>query len=284
MQPTTTLFFQSLSAIIGTATARLGRGASALAVAALAAATILGAGCSGATVQGGAPLMAPPPPTDQTARDAAAWLVGDYSSAQQAAEDPNYFDIRLHIVRIWRDRTDGAWLYVEQAMANAQATPYRQRVYHVITAPNGAAESVVFELPGDPLSYAGAWSDPARLNALDPALLVPRAGCSVILKRSGPGQLSGATSGDGCGSNLRGAAYATSEVTLTPLTLRSWDRGYDRAGKQVWGAVKGPYAFVKEAAAAKAAVEVAPMVPTGAAASADEAAAAAGKAAPEAPR
>jgi hypothetical protein len=25
--------------------------------------------------------------------------------------------------------------------------------------------------------------------------------------------------------------------------LDSWDRGYDRDGKQVWGAVTGPYRF-----------------------------------------
>lgn len=73
----------------------------------------------------------------------------------------------------------------------------------------------------------------------------------------------GATTGDGCGSALRGAAYATSEVVLTPDTLRSWDRGYDKAGKQVWGAVKGPYVFVKQVPGAAEPVEAAPMVPSG---------------------
>ena len=127
--------------------------------------------------------------------------------------------------------------------------PYRQRVYHVVDAAGGAAETIVFELPGDPLTFAGAWADPTRLNALDPTLLQPRVGCSVTLRRTGAQQLSGATEGDGCGSTLDGAAWSSSKVTLTPAELQTWDQGFDKDGHQVWGAVKGPYRFVKEGTA-----------------------------------
>jgi len=53
----------------------------------------------------------------------------------------------------------------------------------------------------------------------------------------------GSTVGEGCGSSLRGAAYATSEVELWPTYLRTWDRGFDARGEQVWGATEGPYVF-----------------------------------------
>ena len=49
-----------------------------------------------------------------------------------------------------------------------------------------------------------------------------------------------------CASDLRGAAYATSEVTITPQFVLSWDRGFDNTGKQVWGATEGPYVFLRE--------------------------------------
>jgi hypothetical protein len=42
-----------------------------------------------------------------------------------------------------------------------------------------------------------------------------------------------------------GAVYATSEVTVTPEALISWDRGFGAAGEQVWGAVTGGYVFKK---------------------------------------
>jgi hypothetical protein len=211
-------------------------------------------GCDGPPVTDAGPLEARPGPRDPAAAldpvaDACAWLCGHYSSAAQAAADPAFFDVRLHIVRIWPDRLDGPWLYVEQAMATAQDKPYRQRVYRLAALPGGGAESSIFELPGNPLDWAGAWKDVSRFNALDPALLSVRPGCAVVLAYSGPGRMTGSTQGDACGSALRGAAYATSEVTLTAGELDSWDRGFDSKGNQVWGSTKGAYRFVKEAPA-----------------------------------
>jgi hypothetical protein len=46
-------------------------------------------------------------------------------------------------------------------------------------------------------------------------------------------------------STLRGASWESSEVVLLPGVLETWDRGFDAAGQQVWGAVKGPYRFVR---------------------------------------
>jgi len=71
--------------------------------------------------------------------------------------------------------------------------------------------------------------------------------------------MTGATLGADCGDALRGAKYATSEVYLSATALESWDRGFDAAGKQVWGPVKGPYRFIKESAAIGAPVPAAPI-------------------------
>ena len=35
----------------------------------------------------------------------ADWLTGSFSSAAQSRLDPDYFDIRIHAVRIWRERS-----------------------------------------------------------------------------------------------------------------------------------------------------------------------------------
>ena len=47
----------------------------------------------------------------------AGWMSGYFSSQQQAFKDSAYRDVRLHMVPIWKDRTDGYWLYVEQAVS-----------------------------------------------------------------------------------------------------------------------------------------------------------------------
>ena len=48
-------------------------------------------------------------------------------------------------------------------------------------------------------------------------------------------RFAGGTEGKGCASELRGAAYATSEVEILPDRMITLDRGWDAAGKQVWG-------------------------------------------------
>lgn len=172
------------------------------------------------------------------------WMEGSFSSAAQAARDTSYFDVRLHMKRIWSDRTDGAWFYVEQAMATSQDRPYRQRVYHVHRVEHGFIESAVYAFK-DPKAVVGAWNDTALLTGLSPRDLVPRRGCEVILQAD-YGSYLGRTMGTACASDIRGASYATSEVVIRHDRIESWDRGYSAENVQVWGAVKGPYIFLRE--------------------------------------
>ena len=133
---------------------------------------------------------------------------------------------------------------VEQAVTKMLDKPYRQRIYHVTHRPDGIFESAVFTL-SDEKAAVGAWKNPAALDGLDPQDLVARNGCAVLLKKEGK-TFTGATDGNTCESNLRGATYATSKVTITKKGINSWDQGFDAAGKQVWGATEGPYRIVKD--------------------------------------
>jgi hypothetical protein len=174
----------------------------------------------------------------------ASWMTGSFSSEAQAAADPDgYFDIRLFMQPVWEERTDGPWLYVEQAAASALERPYRQRMYRLVEGEDGLRVDI-YELPGDPLRFAGAWREAALLDGVAVEDLAPRSGCSVYLRRSGAGY-EGSTLGEGCSSSLRGASYTTSFVTLTETSLTSWDRGFDASGEQVWGATEGPYRFLR---------------------------------------
>jgi hypothetical protein len=169
-------------------------------------------------------------------------LVGNFSSQEQSKKDNAYFDVRLHMARIWPERSGEHWIYVEQAMASTPEKPYRQRVYRVVWR-NGGPVSLVYTLPGDPLKFAGAWKTPKPLSDLKPNDLTERDGCAIVLKKQSDGTYVGSTVGQGCRSELGMAKYATSEVTLSRDVLATWDRGFDANGKQVWGATKGPYLF-----------------------------------------
>jgi hypothetical protein len=182
-----------------------------------------------------------PPPSTADLELAAKWMAGSFSSEAQARRDTSFLDIRLHIVPVWPTRTEARWFYVEQAAAGSLERPYRQRVYRLMMSETGTLESAVFTLPA-PLRFAGAWREKAPLSALTPDSLSEREGCSVYLEREGK-VFRGGTVGRRCASELRGAAHATSEVTLDEHGMTTWDRGWDAAGKQVWGSTAGPYEF-----------------------------------------
>ncbi|MEO6693869.1 MAG: chromophore lyase CpcT/CpeT [Ignavibacteria bacterium] len=169
-------------------------------------------------------------------------MEGSFSSEEQSKNDSDYLDIRLHMKRIWTDRTDGKWLYVEQASASAVNKPYRQRVYRITNTYEGRFESTVFTI-NDPLRFTGEWKNEHALSGLTPDSLSIREGCAVILTLMNDGGYEGGTKGKKCLSELRGAKYATSEVNLSQEGILSWDRGFDENDIQVWGAVKGGYFF-----------------------------------------
>ena len=171
------------------------------------------------------------------------WMSGSFSSEEQAKADTNYLDIRLEMVQIWKDRSDGPWIYVEQAVADFKDKPYRQRVYQIVNE-NDVLKSVVYSF-NNPLRFAGDYQNENALSQLTPDSLKIREGCAVYLKRTSDDTFQGSTKDKDCVSNLRGASYATSEVTIKNDRILSWDRGFDSNDDQVWGAEKAGYIFLK---------------------------------------
>ena len=184
------------------------------------------------------------PERDKDLLRLADWMTGRFSSVKQADADKAYFDIRLAMRRIWHQRSDGIWMYVEQAVGTRRDAPYRQRIYRLHRIGGGLFESLVFELP-DPEAAIGKWSSPRWFNAWDPTDLKLLPGCGVVLRKLDADTFAGSTLGDQCKRTFRGAAYATSEVTVTKDAVRSWDRGFDEKAQHVWGAEKGGYVFDK---------------------------------------
>lgn len=190
-------------------------------------------------------MASPATETDaQQTQEVARWLAGSFSNRAQADRDPAFHHVLLHVQPIWLEREGEHWLYVEQALATDPNRPYRQRIYRISW--NEGPVSEVFVLPGDPAAYIGAWRNTGRFGALKPEQLKLRDGCSIWLRKQLGGAYEGATRGKRCGSERSGASYATSDVVLDHATLSAWDRGFDAAGSQVWGASAGPYRFERE--------------------------------------
>ena len=173
-----------------------------------------------------------------------SWLCGEFSSGEQAKKDTSYFDIYLCMTRIWPDRKDGIWLYVEQAMATKRESPYRQRVYRLNRVEGETFSSEIYTLV-NPKEVIGLQQDTAKRSFLTFEKITLKEGCTVFLSESND-VFTGGTDEQKCPSDLRGATYATTKIRLTERELVSWDQGFDAAGNQVWGATKGGYIFIKK--------------------------------------
>jgi CpeT/CpcT family (DUF1001) len=172
-------------------------------------------------------------------------MAGKYNSQAQSIADTNYFNISLVMKSIWMDRTDGKWLYVEQAMASKLEKPYRQRVYHLQHPTTTTFTSDIYTIK-DAISFAGAHNDESKMQKLTFDKIELKDGCTVTLNAKGNEVYDGGTDKDKCPSDLRGAKYATTKINMKNGELISWDQGFDATGKQVWGAEKGGYIFVKQ--------------------------------------
>ncbi|NKF51974.1 hypothetical protein G3R49_15520 [Shewanella sp. WXL01] len=173
------------------------------------------------------------------------WMQGHFTSEQQSIDDKDFFNIHLNMVQIWPSEKS-TWLYVEQAAATHLKEPYRQRVYEISAISETEFASKVYTF-ANPKDYAGDYLDTNPLGKLSPKDLTEKQGCTVYLTWSADSAAYiGSTKADECKSKLRGASYATSEVTVTADSIMSWDRGFDASGEQVWGAVKAGYDFIKQ--------------------------------------
>ncbi len=184
-------------------------------------------------------------------------LTGRFDSADQANADKTYFAISLRICNVSSSDLGPRVLYVEQARMETLGKPYRQRLYVVERRDERTAVSRVLELTS-PKDWVGACDEPSA-RSVTKAESAERPGCDVVLTRQTNGSFVGSTpdlqwngstfekseGGVRCASDLNGATYASSEVTLDEAGLLSWDRGFDDTGKQVWGATAGGYRFVR---------------------------------------
>lgn len=225
----------------------------------LAALALAGTACSSTAATDPAPAPsgtlpeAAPPARPAVEAELARFLTGSFDSKDQAASDKSYFEISLEICPIDAKEIGERVLYVEQARVGS--APYRQRLYVIDRKDETTAVSRVFELKA-PKSWVGACAREERKAS--PADADEKVGCSVEMHLVGDA-FEGATpdlawTGSSfeksqgkvrCPSELNGATYASSTVRLEENLMVSWDRGYDDAGKQVWGATAGGYRFVR---------------------------------------
>lgn len=179
---------------------------------------------------------------DPALEDYARTVMGRFSSAAQHRADQRYDEVEARIVRIWPDRTDGLWLYQEQAIVNvpgkmreeALAAPYFQFVARVVPLGDGVFRRDNYRVK-NAVRFTGA-----QIAALTPADL-NEASCHNRIERVSAGWYTART--ESCANGYKGAVSMRSLSLTTASTYVNWDRGFDAEGRRVWGPEAGGYVF-----------------------------------------
>lgn len=187
--------------------------------------------------------------TDVT-REFAQLTGGSFTTAAQAKDDPAYAEVEAEVVRIWQDRTDGIWMYQEQAIISyegkgspeAKSRPYFQRIFRLMTTGDKILVRENYEL-ADPKIAVGAYKDPSKLSNITPKDLI-LGGCANRIERVAKGYWRANITT--CANTYRNATHMTSLSVYTDDTLANWDRGFDAEGNVVWGPESGGYIFKRK--------------------------------------
>ncbi|MEM8807159.1 MAG: chromophore lyase CpcT/CpeT [Cyanobacteria bacterium P01_G01_bin.38] len=178
-------------------------------------------------------------------------LEGVMDTSAQAAANPDFVSVQMTTCRVTvtEPAADSVYLYQEQALSDSLDEPYRQRFLQIAPGDGLRVESHTFK-PDAPEQWVGFCNDPsgpvfdhrASNDRLVPTAALGEQICTVALRPSPLGMV-GSTPSGGCPASVRGAVSITNVVVLHVDGMDTWDRGFDAAGNQVWGAEDEPYQY-----------------------------------------
>lgn len=197
----------------------------------------------------GAPILIPvreePKWSDDEAKAIGAMLAGGWKTTAPAQANGGgaATDIVLGIAPVYVIGMNNT-IYVEMARADGLNRPYRHLIWR-LSKVKGVWHLQSHEFRRSkgliPSAY-GLWTTPSAFPIFNADDLV--ATMDIPLKAEG-GKYSGTTP-VGYATSVGGAVEMTSSITIAADRIEVADRGFDAAGKQVWGPAEGQsYAFAK---------------------------------------
>lgn len=199
-----------------------------------------------------APAAAPAPAPKPTWSDAELEKIGNLLAGSWTSSAP--IDGVTTTIGVSHVAVEGLTdtLYFESARAETPWRPYRHGIWHLAKDSKGGIHlrTMEFRRAGGRLGSAvGTWAAPAAFPSIKTDDLITT--MDVVLKSSAAGYTG--ASEHAYPTSAFGAASMTSAMELSDAGLKTADRGFDLAGKKVWGPDEGQtYTFAKGKPAASA--------------------------------
>lgn len=192
------------------------------------------------------PALAQEADVDPLVAEMAGLMTGSFTTLPQAERDERYGVVESEIVRIWPQRTDGIWLYQENAWLgdtpeeadrSAKDRPYFQRIVHIATAGPAMVRRTSYDL-SERAPYAGFWRTPEAM----PAEALGAQTCTGLAHRVAEQYWFAELD---CPNAYRGAVRVVSQSINRPGEYANWDRGFGAEGQHIWGPETGGYLFTE---------------------------------------
>lgn len=176
----------------------------------------------------------------------ARWLAADFSNQKQAFENPPLFaHIRVCMRPLPYKLLNGLSLFVEQAYDMTLNQPYRVRILKLVPSEDHI-DIQNYTIDQEAEFYGGS-REPQRLENLKTEHIKKLPGCKLITKWTGKSFKGEVEPGKTCMVVRQGKiTYLKSYFEINEHKFISHDTGYDAENeKQVWGAIAGPFEFIR---------------------------------------
>lgn len=176
----------------------------------------------------------------------ARWMAADFSNQAQAFENPPFFaHIRVCMRPLPIELLSGISLYVEQAYDYMLDRPYRVRVVKLVNA--GDHIEIENYTVKEEEKFYGCSRKPEILKNISPDMLEIMPCCNFIVHWSGNSFTGHVEPGKRCIVVRKGiTTYLDSNFEIDDKKFISHDRGrHVETDEHVWGAVAGPFQFVR---------------------------------------
>ncbi|MEB3882887.1 chromophore lyase CpcT/CpeT [Lyngbya sp. CCY1209] len=184
----------------------------------------------------------------------ATYMAGEFENREQAIADPAWY---VHL-KLWQRPipaplfAGGIGFFAEQAsLVNGENRTYRPRILHLFDpGENPETLRVQYYMPEDFDGILGAGRDRDRLKTLTPDQLelLPTCALDVTWERlEGDAYRFRTAARSQCRFTYKNQTYRVDlGFEATPEQFLSFDRGIDpETGQATWGALLGPYQFIK---------------------------------------
>jgi hypothetical protein len=181
-------------------------------------------------------------------------LAGCYDNSDQAMAEPIWY---VSLQAWWRPmplfQADSITLFGEQANALQPDRPYRQRLMR-LHAPQGKLQAQFYQFQ-QPELVLGAGAKASLVEAIVTAEIQPLSTCILPIQTTTTGFSAHPQPGERCcfsfrdGQGVEKQGMVELGFEVMPEQWHSYDKGINPdTGQAIWGAMMGPYKFIKRQA------------------------------------